>query len=465
MTSYTEFAKKVIELVGGPDNIHKASHCVSRLRFDLKDMSVVKEEDVKQMEGVLGTQKVNRQFQVVVGHAVGQVFTEVEKLLPDISDHDLVKEDAEKPRGNRSPGDFFMGLISHMAGCIYPALAIFVVAGLIKTIPTIFGPGMLGLMSSDSDLYRIFFFISDACFYFLPVFLGYSSAVHFNSNPFIGMILGAVLLAPGFQTLIVNGESLRYFGVPVGMYDYSMTVLPVILMTAAESYLERFLKKHIPDKLQMMLVPTISVLVTSFIGLCFLAPLGQYLGVYLSSLLFWIHDTLGALGTGIMAALYCPLIMTGMHHTVNMVAITALMQNGYDTFLLVAFGPSLMATLGTALAVGLKTRKPEVRSIAFSSAFFNGVCGLSEPVIYGVLLQFPKAMAAYMLGGFAGGLLMGITNVIGYVLLGSNLLGLLAYSGGASMNFVFGIAGSVLAFIVSFAFIWILGYEKKKTVS
>ena len=458
MTSYTELAKKVIELVGGADNIIKASHCISRLRFDLKDISVVKESDIKQLDGVLGTQKVNRQFQVVIGHAVDQAFTEVEKLLPEISDHEPVENDSPKSGGNPVSG-FFMGLVSHMAGCIYPALAIFVAAGLIKTIPTIFGPGMLGLLSADSDLYTILSFISNACFYFLPIFLGYSSAVHFQSNPFIGMILGAVLVAPGFQSLVAGGEALRYFGIPVGMFDYSMTVLPVILMVAAESYLERFLKKHIPDKLQMMLVPAISVLVISFAGLCFLAPLGQYLGVYLSSLLFWLHDTLGALGTGIMAALYCPLIMTGMHHTVNMVAITALLQNGYDTFLLIAFGPSLTATLGTALAVGLKAKKSEVRSVAFSSAFFNGVCGLSEPVIYGILLQYPKAMAAYMLGGFAGGVFMGVTNVIGYALLGSNLLGLLAYSGGAPMNFVFGIAGCILAFIVSFAFIWILGYE------
>lgn len=461
MAGYAEFAKKVIELVGGPENISKASHCISRLRFDLKDMAAVEEEDIRKLPGVLGTQRAGRQFQVIVGHTVNQAFAEVEKLLPKVSDHKLVEEKeekAEKPK--TTAGSFFMGLIGHMAGCVYPALSVFVVAGLIKTVPTLLGSGMLGLLSAESSIYVIFTFIGNACFYFLPVFLGYSSAKHFNSDPFIGMMLGAILIAPGFLSQIESGASLKYFGVPIGMNDYSMTVLPVILMVAAESYVERFLKKYIPEKLQMILVPTLAVFAMSFIGLCFLAPLGQYLGTYLAALLFWIHNTLGPISTGIMAAIYCPMIMTGMHHTVNMVGITALLQNGYDTFLLVAFGPSLMATLGTALAVGLKAKKTEVRSIAFSAAFFNGVCGLSEPLIFGVLLQYPKAMAAYMLGGFAGGLFMGITNVIGYSLLGSNLLGLLAYSGGTKMNFIYGITGCVLAFVVAFAFIWLLGFEK-----
>lgn len=462
--NFEELAKEVIELVGGSGNIQRASHCISRLRFDVKEMADVKEAEIKALDGVLGTNRVGSQFQVIVGHNVEKAFAEVEKLLPDIADPIFV--DAGQEKGEKEErkkikiGNFLMGLVGHMAGCVYPALSVFIVAGLVKALPTILGPGMLGVLSAESDLYTILSFIVDACFYFLPIFLGYSSAKHFQSDPYIGMILGAILIVPGFMALVTENQALSFFGIPIGMYNYSMTVLPIILIVAAESHLEKFLKKHIPEKLHMMFVPTIAVLIMSFVGLCFLAPLGQYLGKYLADFLYWLHDLLGAVGVGIMSAIYCPMIMTGMHHTVNMIRNTVFLQNGYENFVLVAFGPCLTATLGTALAVGLKTKKQDVRSVAFSGVFSMGICGISEPLIYGVLLQYPKAMIAYMLGGFVGGTYIGAMNVSGYGLLGANLLGLLRYSGGPVMDLVNGLIGCALAFVVSFVCIWILGYEK-----
>ena len=456
MADFKLLAEEVVKLVGGPANIKKASHCISRLRFDVINTKTIQEDEIKKLDGIMGTQMVGKQFQVIIGPAVSQAFEEVEKILPAVSDSKLVEDGVPE---KKTVGTFLLGLISHMAGCIYPALAVFVVSGLIRTIPTIFSL-MLQLIPADNGFIVVSNFIGEACFYFLPIFIGYSSAKHFDSDPFIGMLMGAILIAPGFVNLVTAGEPFKYLGLPVGLYDYSSSVLPVILMVAIAAPLEKFLKKVISPTFHLLLVPVIVVFVMSILGLVVIAPLGEIIGQYLSAFIYWLRDTLGPIGIGLIAGTFYFLVMTGMHHTINVVAITAYLAAGYDDFLFVAFGPAIAATMGLAAAMAIKTKDPKVRATVLSCAFFQGIVGLGEPMIYGVLLQYPKAALAYFLGGLAGGIYAGVMKVIGYTFLGSNLLILLEYLGGTTGNLINGLISCIIAFAVSFILIWVLGYEK-----
>ena len=461
MADHKQTATSVLQAVGGKDNIASASHCVTRLRFHVKDEAKVNVEEIKQIPGVMGYQKSGEQHQVIIGPTVGHVFEEVEKILgSEIADHNLVEDPATKEKKKITVGSILNSLIAHMTGCIYPALVIFVAAGLIRAIPAILGPEMLGIISAESNVLMIFNMIYEAGFYFLPVFLGYSSAKHFGVNPFIGMFLGAILVSPTLIGWVDAGVEMTYFGVPVMMNNYSTSVLPVILIVWIASYVERLLKKISPAKLETLIVPCGTVLIMSFVGLCFLAPLGYIAGSYIATALFWLHSVLGPAGTAVMGALYLLLIMTGMHHTVNMVGLTAFLANGFDDFLFVSFSPAWGAVIGVAVAFAIKAKKPENKSLGWSSTFLQGVVGVAEPALYGIMLPYKKVLFSQILGAFVGALYLGITGVKVYTFLGSNFLCLMHYAGNTTGNLVNGIIGTVLAAAIAFVGVMVLGFDE-----
>lgn len=366
MKEKKQVARDVLQAVGGKENITSASHCVTRLRFHVKNDALVQVETIKKIPGVLGYQKSGEQHQVIIGQAVGSVFEEVERLLEKKEDGEPPVNAELPPAKKRTAASLFNAFISHMTGCIYPALVIFIAAGLIRAIPALLGPGMLNLLTEESDMYKIFNMIYEAGFYFLPIFLGYSSAKHFGSNPFLGMLLGSILVSPTFIGWVGEGSALRYFGVPVMMNNYSTSVLPIILVVWLASYVEKILKKLVPEKLESLLVPFGTVLIMTFVGLCFVAPLGYIAGQYIATFLFWLHSVLGPLGTAVMGSLYLLLIMTGMHHTINMVGLTAFLANGFDDFLFVSFTPAWAAVIGIGIAFALKARRSENKSLGWS---------------------------------------------------------------------------------------------------
>lgn len=455
-------ARQVIELVGGAENISMVTHCVTRLRFILKDQSIAKKEEIKKLEGVMGCQISGGQFQVIIGPAVNRVYDEV-CLQAGVSDEmHGVDDSVPAQKGKKTVKSVFGSIITNLTSCVLPVLPIFVCSGMLKMLLTIFGPGMLNVMGANDGVFTVLSFASDAGFYFLPIAIGYTSAKQFRANPFIGMFMGMILVSPAFVELVNKQASLDIFGIPVTGVSYASSVVPIILITFIMSYVERFFTRYIPDMLQLMLVPLCTVIVMLPLALCALGPLGFILGTYLSTFFLGIHDVLGPIGIGVIAALFQPLVLTGMHHALNMTSIANMMSVGYDSVVFIAAAAAGFSVIGTVLAFALKAKKKKNKSIGFSSFISQTLGGVVEPSLYGIMLPFKRPFAAQAIGAFVGAVYLGITNVHMFTLTGSNVLIMLGFVGGSTTNLINAIIGCTIAAVVGFVVMWIIGFNEEE---
>ncbi len=197
-----QIAKEVLAAVGGKDNVSNVAHCMTRLRFTLKDNGLPNLEEIKKIKGVLGVQISGGQFQVIIGQNVNKVYEHVCKLS-DFEAQKTVEENLDAPKEKLTVKTALSKAMNILSGSITPLIPIMLVAGMFKMIVAVFGPTMLGVLSEGSDLYTLFTFIGDAGFYFMPVFLGYTSAKKMGATPVLGMLLGAILIHPTFLGMAV----------------------------------------------------------------------------------------------------------------------------------------------------------------------------------------------------------------------------------------------------------------------
>lgn len=453
--NYQVLAQNILDLIGGKENVSQLTHCITRLRFVLNDQSKIQKEAFDSLEGIIGTQFSGEQFQVIIGPSVSKVYDAV------CQEGGLTVTEEKAPKEKLTIKNAFSKLISNLTACIYPVLPVFVASGMINMIVTVFGPAMLNVIPADSGLGTILTFAGNAGFYFLPVFLGYTTAKHLKVSPLMGILMGAILVHPTLISAAAEGTVFDLLGLPIRALDYSNSVLPIILSVWIMSYVERFLKKYVPEALELLLVPFGTIIIMIPISLGILAPLGNILGGYISTFLYFVKDLFGPVGVGIMTAVYVPLIMTGMHHTINMVALTNYLSLGYDDFVFTSFTPAFAGVLALALVFFLKSKKTANKSLGASGFFLQFVVGICEPALYGIILPTKHFLLALLAGGFVGGCYLGVMKVKIYAFLGSNFFCFLHYLGGDTMNFVHGLIGCAIGFAVTFAIGWVTYKEKE----
>lgn len=264
--NYKETGQKILEAVGGKENVQNLTHCATRLRFTLADDSKADDEAVKAIDGVVSLAKSGGQYQVVVGSDVPNVYRALEGLL-DLDE--VSKESSEKQ--DRTPLQSFLALIS---GIFTPILPVITAAGMIKAVLSLLV--VFKVVAVDDVNYQVLNFIGDAGFYFLPVFLGASAARQFKTNAQLGMLIGAILLHPTFTQIVTtakeSGHGVSFFSIPLTLTSYSSTVIPVILAVWFMSYVERFAIKISPKAVKFFLVPMITTLITAIVTLQILGP-------------------------------------------------------------------------------------------------------------------------------------------------------------------------------------------------
>ena len=453
--NYQEMAERILQAVGGKENVQSVSHCITRLRFQLRDKTAVQEDEIRKIDGVMGCQYSGEQFQVIVGTSVGKVYEIVADLAGQTDGR--TEKNADGPKEKLTIKNVGGRIITGLTSCVTPALPIIICAGMLSLILAVFGPTMLGWISADSGAYTVLTFAPNAGFYFLPVFLGYTSAKYFKANPLIGMLMGAILLHPTFTEIVTEGTPLDIFGIPVTAATYSTSVVPIILICFVMSYVERFFNRIFPDVVKMIFVPVCTVLVMLPLGLCLLGPLGYILGNYISVFFLWLHEVLGPVAVGLIAAAYLPLIITGMHHTINMAAIVGFSTLGYDSVVLVGATAATLASIGANIGFTLKAKKKENKSLGLTCVIMQGLVGLGEPGIYGIYLPHRSVFAAELLGAFAGGVVMSLLGCKMYALTASNIMILLGFLGGESAaNFVMAVIGGLVAAVVAIAVTMVL---------
>ncbi len=460
-----QIALAVLEHVGGKDNVSTALHCMTRLRLNLKDDGLADVEAIKNIPGVLGAQWSGGQLQVIIGQNVPKVHAAV--VAAGVASGGSVDEnlDGAGEKFEWTPKNVGNAILSYLSGSMVPMIPVMMAAGMFKVVAAVLGSSMLGLVADDSNVITLLNFLYDAGFYFLPVYLGYNAASKIGATPMLGAYLGGILIAPAFVALAGEGAPFSVFGIPCTPAAYGSTALPVLMSVAVLYHIEKFFKRVLPDSLTTIFTPFLTMLLMTPIMLCALAPLGNFLGSFIGNALFAIGTAggiLSVIGGGLVAALWLPLVATGMHVTVIVLAITAFMTNGFDAFVLVVTTLSLWSGYGAELASALRLKDPSEKSAAFGYFISNTIGGVGEPFIYGLLFRHARLWLTCSVGSFVTGALAVLLGVKAYNMAASSVLNLLAFIGPDSSNLVKACICGTVGFAISFVATWLFGFTQEE---
>lgn len=427
---FAAIAEQLPDLLGGKGNISYFSHCITRLRFSVKDKGLINVDEIAKVPGVMGAQWSGDQLQVIIGAHVEDVYN----LLADtmgLEKQSAVNEKLDKdlPKKKFTVAAF----LDAITGCIAPIIPVMIACGMLKAVLQVLT--YANILPADSSTYAVLSFVGDVGFYFLPVIIGYTAAKKFGVNVFIGMALGACLIHPDFSQLINSGNPITLFGLPVYAGWYPSSIFPMIITMACCAPIEKFFTKIIPASLRYVLVPTLTLIVAAPLELIVLAPFGAYVGSYLAAAVVWLYNTTGFIGCAVLAAIYPLIIMTGMHTATSPYIFTALGSLGYEPLILPTMHISNFNQIAACLAVGIKAKDGNLRQSAFSCAITALVGGVTEPALFGVTIPLKTPLYGCMIGGVVGGAILGIKKVVVYTLPGAGtIFGLPAYIGGGSME-------------------------------
>ena len=442
---YSAMIKEIIKNIGGVDNVEAVTHCITRLRFTLKDDSKASIDGCKAIDGIVGCVNKNGQFQVVVGTHVGDVYDELVKTYH-------ISEEGQTSKGNKNKEkmSLFAKLCDTMSGCVMPIVGPLAASGMIKALLVILT--QFNIITTDTTTYQLLYMVADGVFYYLPVFLAFSSARKFNANPFLALIYGVMLVNPTYIELRAAGNPVTLFGLPVTMASYTSSVIPFFLIVYFQSKIEAIVKKFIPKAISIFAVPLVVSLITVPVGFVVLGPLGSIIGNYVAQIFTWMEGSVGWLVPVLVGGL-CPLlVMTGMHYALGAAQSVQRASLGYATIMAPGMVCSNMAQAASSFGVALKTKNSNLKSLA-SSVGVSALCGITEPTLYGVGMVYKTPLYAAMAGGAIGGLWAGITGVKQWASGTSNIFSLPIYIGpdNSFMNIIIAVAIAMAsAFVISF---------------
>lgn len=452
---YGKIAGTILKLVGGEKNISHVGHCATRLRFNLNDESKADTEALKNTEGIVGVVSKGGQYQVIIGSDVPQVYQHLIKMV-NLDDN----KQAEKKSGNK-----INNLIDMIAGIFTPILPPLTAAGMLKAVLALLVA--FKWVDSASSTYQVINFMADATFYFLPVLLANSAAKKFGCNQYLAMMLGAMLIHPNFISMVATskevGEAITVFGLPIYNASYTSSVIPIVLGVWLMSIVEPIADKISPKAIKFFTGPLITILITGIATLVVLGPLGYIVSNLIASGINTLNSYASWLVPTLMGTFLPFLVMTGTHHAITPIGINNRMTMGFDTIIYPGQLASNVAQGGAALAVSIKTKNSELKQLT-SATGITAVCGITEPVLFGVTMKIRTNLIAAMAGGCAGGLFMGLLNTKNFSGGSPGLLTLPSYIGidAPMSNFYFACAGAAIAFVVSFVVSFVLFKDKEE---
>ncbi len=424
MGKYESLAKDIIANVGGKENINGLTHCVTRLRFQLKDESKANDEVIKNMKGVVTLMKSAGQYQVVIGNHVPDVYAEVVEIAGIAGAANVSKK--------MSFGALLMDFIS---GIMMPSMAVLTASGMMKGILALIT--FFGWMDMSSGLGLLWTSIADAMFYYFPVIVGYNVANKMKINPFLGLTIGAALVYP-----TVQGVDLSVFGLAVNV-TYSSTVLPVIFTVILAAYEYKFLNKVVPDVIKTFVVPMLVLMTAVPVGFCLVGPVANAASQVVAGGIAAAFGFSPIIAGFILGAIWQILVIFGIHMGVVMVAIIPLMS-GQPDVILASISFVSFAQTAAVFAIWLKTKDQNLKDIALP-AWISGIFGVTEPAIYGVTLPRMKQFVFTCIGGAVSGAYLAVTGTKMYAMAGMGIFSVPGFLGGgnegaAMLNVVIAIA-------------------------
>ncbi|OCA98734.1 beta-glucoside-specific PTS transporter subunit IIABC [Clostridium beijerinckii] len=448
---YSIVAKEIIEKIGGVNNVSSVIHCMTRLRFTLKDESIVNDDQVKKIKGVMGVMKKGGQYQIIIGNEVSKCYKEVLKL-GNFSDS------ANNTESSNEKQNIITKVLDVVSGSMSATMPAIIGAGMVKVLVVLLTT--IGLLSNTSQTYTILSALGDATFYFLPMILVISTSKKFNINPYTFAAVIGVMVYPDFVKLLGAGSPVSFIGLPVTTASYGYSVIPVILMAWVMKYIEEIVDKITPAVTKNFLKPMLILLIAMPIAIIVIGPLGFLVGKGLSTVMYTIQDKANWIALPLMAAFMPLIVMTGMHWAFVPMALTALASPGYETLLLVAMLPSNLAQGASALAVSLKSKNKDLKQVASASSISALLAGVTEPAMYGVTIKYKKPLIASMIASGIAGLYAGIVALKVYVFATPALISIVQFiDPNGSSNFINALITAAIAIVGSFALTWIIGFD------
>lgn len=453
MKDYKITAKNIIDKVGGKDNIVDLTHCATRLRFLLKDKTMVDQEGLKSVDGVVGVVEQGQRLQAVIGNEVGNIYNAIIDL--GINDEQSLDEVIDHGKTEKST---ISNIIDTITGCMTPMIPALTAAGIIKLI--------LSLLTTFTNIdptmptYRILDIIGDSAFYFMPFLLAVNAAKRFKVETSLALIVVGVFLHPNFTAWVASGDVISFLSVPVKAVSYGASVIPALLMVWLMSYIQKGVDKVTPKALKLILNPSLILLISAPIALVAIGPLGSFAGDLLSGVIDLLSNKLGFALVGILAAAWPFIVMTGMHHALTPIFLATFASTGQESLILIAQVCANIAQAGASWAVALRSKCKQTKELA-TAAGLSAIMGITEPAIYGVTLKLKKPMIAASIGAGIAGLFGGLMHVTLYVLQNS-IMAVLAFSGDkGTSNIIYGIIMIAVSLVVAFVLSYIFGFKEE----
>lgn len=459
---YKKLAKDIVTNVGGEDNIQVVNHCMTRLRFNLKDNSKPDKKVLEGLEGVLGVVYAGDQYMVILGQHLLPTYEEIvnnyhvkagESIDENLDDLSNTKE----PLSFKNAGGRLIGFISSSVTPLIPGL---IAGGMLKVV-LLLVVTFLSPEFAESSSHQLLSAIADAPFYFMPLIVAYGAATKLGGTPVYSIVAAAALLHGNYTGLVTEAATnVNLFGINVPLLSYGTSLLPALLIALVAYYAEKYLNKIVPGIFKSVFVGMGTVLIAGGLAFVVLGPLGNMLGQVIASVFMFLSGTIGPIAVGLLAAALPWMVMTGMHTAIAPFMTQLLVNPGYDAIIRPAFLLHNMAEGGANLGVAARTKNAKLRSECISLAIGCIVAGVTEPAIYGVNLKYRKPMYGVMAGGFVGGVVASLLGARVYIMGYSNLLALPIFQ-----ETVMAIVIGIVATIVTAAVVtYMLGIDETESV-
>lgn len=450
MMDYKQLAEEILDDVGGKENVNSLVHCATRLRFQLKDSSIANKASLQEKDEVLEVVKSGGQYQVVIGSMVDEVFNEIVKLT------DLSLNNESQTNETQEKNSLVSKIFEVISGSFSPLIPALAGSGMIKALLTICIE--LGWLTYESGTYILLSAASNAVFYFLPVFLGITISHKLGANPYIGGVIGAALFEPSYTALMEAETTTGFLGIPVVLADYSTSVFPIFIAIGIYSFLNRFLKKIIYKDIQLFLVPMLAIMIMLPLTVILFGPFGTYLGGAISSAAWALIEMSGLISGIVLGGFQAFLVIFGLHWGITPITLDNLATLGGDP-IEALFACSVFAQIGIGFGVFLRSKHDKkLRALAGSASITGLLAGITEPILYGIILRNKRTLVFLIIAGAAGGALSGTVGVQMTAYVFHNVFSVAAYS-----PMLIHITSISISFITATLLIVLFGYQSNDT--
>lgn len=455
---FKKLASSVVDAVGGVGNVTNLTHCMTRLRFILKDEAKASDETVKNIPGVMGLVKQGGQYQIIIGNNVAAAYKEILALGVDGG---ATVDASEQPKQKWTLKRVGMTILDAIIGTMTPLIPAIIGGSMVKLLAMLLL--MTGVVGETNSTYVLLNTIGDAAFFFLPILVAVSASKKFGTNTYLAVAIAGLMVHPVFMDLMAKaaeGQAVTLAMLPITSVKYTYTIIPAIVMSWLLRYIEAGVDRITPLVTKNFLKPMLILLVGAVIAISIVGPAGVWLGNGISAVVYGIRGKLGWLAVAIVGAIWPLLVMTGMHRVFTPTIVTTIAETGSEAMVMPSEIGANMSLGGVSLAVAFKTKNRELRQTALAAASSALIAGITEPALYGVAIRLKRPMIASVITGFIAGAVAGLAGLASHSMAAPGLFTSVQFIDKDNPTSILWIAAVMaISVVVSFALTLILGFE------